>query len=597
MGVLPRPNRIFIGLNNRAVPGRKRPMASRIGATHHPQMLIGRAVFLPLGCEDRCSKQERHRKQAKRMECESSQLPQTPKPGTATKRTAGHGVSLSKTRAKRETKVTNKPRLGHTLSLPYAGSMAARDNPVSPEHSSPTAWKVLVEQLRSADCLDPSYAANRTSASENWATLPSRPALHADLSLPFLKANGLWPLAAEAHSLKLGVTDATQGPAIVTLSRALGRRVWPVPITAQALHNAIKAYQADDHESQATNELQRLLTTALNQNASDLHLEPAQDALHIRLRQDGVLRPLENIPHAEAQALINRLKVLANLDVTEHRLPQDGRLSFLGKNGEELSVRVSILPTRHGEAAALRLPAAEARKRPLSALGFDAACLAALAEWCRAPHGLFLVTGPTGSGKTTTLYALLQALATTAHKCVSLEDPIEATLAGVVQTQVQSAIGLTFAAGLRALLRHDPDVIMIGEIRDAETARIAIEAALTGHKVLSSLHTGTAAGAVARLRAMGVESWALADALMGVLNQRLLRRNAEENDETLTGGRQAVGALFTVTPALRRLIRAGGEEEAMTALAGGDQTAILRAATAHAPEGVSAEEIARALAA
>ena len=266
-----------------------------------------------------------------------------------------------------------------------------------------------------------------------------------------------------------------------------------------------------------------LLTEALNQNASDVHIEPFEGRLAVRLRVDGVLREVLAPPKMIAPLLVSRVKVMANLDIAERRLPQDGRIS-LRIAGRPVDVRVSTIPTGHGERVVLRLLDKGEGRLDLEQLGMDERTRHEIDRLIHRPHGILLVTGPTGSGKTTTLYAALTRLNDAERNMMTVEDPIEYYLDGISQTQVNSKVDMSFARGLRAILRQDPDVVMVGEIRDLETVQIAIQASLTGHMVLSTLHTNSAVGAITRLRDMGVEPFLLSSSLMGVLAQRLVRR-------------------------------------------------------------------------
>ncbi len=265
-----------------------------------------------------------------------------------------------------------------------------------------------------------------------------------------------------------------------------------------------------------------LLLQALRERASDLHFEPYEARAVVRFRVDGVLADVFEPPRALHAALVSRLKIMANLDIAEKRLPQDGRMSL--KLGDKaVDVRVSTLPTGHGERVVLRMLDKESAQLDLAALGMDADTLAAIDALIREPHGILLVTGPTGSGKTTTLYAALSRLPRGSANMMTVEDPIEYALDGVAQTQVNPRIELTFARALRAILRQDPDVVMIGEIRDLETAQIAVQASLTGHLVLATLHTNDAVSSITRMADMGVEPYLLSSSLLGVLAQRLVR--------------------------------------------------------------------------
>ena len=273
--------------------------------------------------------------------------------------------------------------------------------------------------------------------------------------------------------------------------------------------------------------LNALLTQAARDGASDIHIEPFERHSSVRFRVDGTLREVVQPNRALHAALISRLKIMAELDISEKRLPQDGRIS-LRIGTRAVDVRVSTLPSAHGERAVLRLLDKSESKLSLEAVGMQGDVLDAFRKLIGQPHGIILVTGPTGSGKTTTLYAALQRLDANAQNIMTVEDPIEYELPGVGQTQVNARIELTFAKALRAILRQDPDVIMIGEIRDFETAQIAIQASLTGHLVLATLHTNDAASAVTRLADMGIEPFLLSSSLLGVMAQRLVRKLCTE---------------------------------------------------------------------
>ncbi|WP_440996295.1 type II secretion system ATPase GspE [Arhodomonas sp. SL1] len=266
-----------------------------------------------------------------------------------------------------------------------------------------------------------------------------------------------------------------------------------------------------------------LLTEAIREGASDVHIEPFESRLTVRFRIDGMLREVLQPPRRMAPLLVSRIKVMARLDIAEKRVPQDGRIS-LRIAGRAVDVRVSTLPGGHGERVVLRLLDKQAGRLDLEQLGMDGALRDEVDALIHRPHGILLVTGPTGSGKTTTLYAAISRLNDRSRNILTVEDPIEYYLDGIGQTQVNLRVDMSFARGLRAILRQDPDVVMVGEIRDLETAEIAVQASLTGHMVLSTLHTNTAIGAVTRLRDMGVEPFLLSSSLVGVLAQRLVRR-------------------------------------------------------------------------
>ncbi len=333
-----------------------------------------------------------------------------------------------------------------------------------------------------------------------------------------------------------------------------------------------------------------VLTEAVKDNASDVHIEPYENRLVVRFRVDGVLREILQTRRALAPLVVSRIKVMSKLDIAEKRLPQDGRIS-LRIAGRAVDVRVSTMPSGHGERVVLRLLDKQAGRLDLSSLGMDETSLQVMDELIHKPHGIILVTGPTGSGKTTTLYAALERINDNSSNIMTVEDPIEYFIDGIGQSQVNTKVEMTFARGLRAILRQDPDVVMVGEIRDLETAQIAVQASLTGHLVLSTLHTNTAVGAVARLRDMGVEPFLLSSSLIGVLAQRLVRvlddhtkvayvardfechtlkmdpanpptlYRAGANDSTGFRGRTGIYELIAVDDAMRTMIHDGVSEQ------------------------------------
>lgn len=276
-----------------------------------------------------------------------------------------------------------------------------------------------------------------------------------------------------------------------------------------------------------------LLTQAVKQNASDIHIEPFENRLLVRMRVDGVMREVLQPQRILAPLITSRIKVMAKLDIAEKRLPQDGRIS-LRIAGRAVDVRVSTLPSGHGERVVLRLLDKQAGRLDLFQLGMAVETTVSIDRLIRRPHGIVLVTGPTGSGKTTTLYAALERLNDSSRNIMTVEDPIEYYIDGIGQTQVNTKVELTFARGLRAILRQDPDVVMVGEIRDLETVQIAVQASLTGHLVFSTLHTNTAIGAITRLRDMGVEPFLLSSSLLGVVAQRLVRTLCPSCKQTKT---------------------------------------------------------------
>ena len=341
--------------------------------------------------------------------------------------------------------------------------------------------------------------------------------------------------------------------------------------------------------------LNALLAEAIRENASDIHIEPFEDKLVVRLRVDGVLREVMQPPGAIGPLVISRIKVMAKLDIAEKRLPQDGRISLRVAN-RPVDVRVSTMPSGHGERVVMRLLDKQAGRLELNQIGMDPETTEILDDIIHRTHGIFLVTGPTGSGKTTTLYAALARLNDQSRNIMTVEDPIEYFIDGIAQSQVNTKVDMSFARGLRAILRQDPDVVMVGEIRDLETAQIAIQASLTGHMVFSTLHTNTAVGAITRLRDMGAEPFLLASSVVGVLAQRLVRllcsecKTAKTADEIVqrrllltantevygavgcdschqTGykGRTAIYELIKFDDKLRQLVHDGASEQAITA--------------------------------
>lgn len=341
-----------------------------------------------------------------------------------------------------------------------------------------------------------------------------------------------------------------------------------------------------------------ILAEAVKEKASDIHIETFEKTLVIRFRIDGVLIPVLQPARKLSAMLISRIKVMARLDIAEKRLPQDGRIS-LRLGSRTIDVRVSTIPARHGERIVMRLLDKTNLSFGLAELGMASDELTRLKQQIQQPHGIILVTGPTGSGKSTTLYAMLSALNSDERNILTVEDPVEYELEGIGQTQVNSAVDMTFARGLRAILRQDPDVVMIGEIRDSETAKIAVQASLTGHLVLSTLHTNSACGAVTRLQDMGVEPYLIASSLTGVLAQRLVRRlcpvcriarpvsayekallpaaepapsqfwhpqGCERCRHSGYQGRIAIHEVITIDPALRRAIGESQGESAMETL-------------------------------
>ncbi len=292
---------------------------------------------------------------------------------------------------------------------------------------------------------------------------------------------------------------------------------------AADLEDVSDLLDAENDDAPIVRLLNAVLTESLKENASDIHIEPYEKEALVRFRLDGVLRTVLTPSIQIAPLLISRIKVMSKLDIAEKRLPQDGRMSVL-IGGRSIDLRVSTMPSSHGERVVMRLLDKDAGKLKAQQLGMPEDTKQELDGLISRPHGIILVTGPTGSGKTTTLYAALQQMDRQQRNIMTVEDPVEYDLPGVSQTQINLRAGMTFARGLRAILRQDPDVILIGEIRDGETAEIATQASLTGHLVLSTLHTNTAAGAITRLQDLGVDSFLLASTVRGIISQRLMRK-------------------------------------------------------------------------
>ncbi len=379
------------------------------------------------------------------------------------------------------------------------------------------------------------------------------------LPLPFLRARLIVPVSQEDGTLVVAMADPLDVDAREAVAKATGRRVEVRVGTEEEIREAIeKTYgesassmerlveQVGEESEERTGgeeRVERLIGAAseapiirvvnyiiargIERGASDIHLEPYEKTLRVRYRIDGMLEEVESPPKRLQTAMISRIKIMARLNIAESRLPQDGRVK-LRIGGQEIDFRVSTVPTLFGESVVIRILDQAAVPLNLETLGFPAGTLARFRQMVVVSHGMILVTGPTGSGKTTTLYGALQEIRTAARKIITIEDPVEYQIAGVNQIQVKPQIGLTFASGLRSIVRQDPDVILVGEIRDRETAEIAIHSALTGHLVLSTLHTNDAAGAITRLLEMGVEEYLLPSSLIGVLAQRLVRTICEK---------------------------------------------------------------------
>jgi general secretion pathway protein E len=378
---------------------------------------------------------------------------------------------------------------------------------------------------------------------------PAEPVIAEGLSAAFLRDSQALPLRRQGNRLTIAVADPFDDYLPRAVRFATGLDVTLAVACASDIEAAVDRLHgaqsdtpedealADDDDLERMRDLvsdapviravNRLIAEAVDARASDIHLEPADDRLGVRYRIDGVLRPMPALPAAVRGPIVSRIKVMAGLNIAERRLPQDGRLR-LAVRGHEIDLRVATSPSIHGESVVLRILDRTRLALDFPSLGFDAPMEKALRAAIGRPHGIVLVTGPTGSGKTTTLYAALAALNSPDRKLLTVEDPIEYRLPGIVQAQAHPQIGFSFATALRSFLRQDPDVIMVGEIRDTETAEIAVQAALTGHLILATLHTNSAAGAVTRLLDMKVEPFLLGSVLSGVLAQRLVRRLCPE---------------------------------------------------------------------
>ena len=384
--------------------------------------------------------------------------------------------------------------------------------------------------------------------------LPSTPPVLKELSPQYLRQSVACPIAIEGTTVTVATADPTD-PLLLdelqqTLPLTIRLCVAPAPAILEAIERAYGASTAlqkivegmgaadrqgdpeDDvghlrdmaFEAPVVRLVNLLLEGALAADASDIHIEPFEDSLRVRYRVDGLLYDQEAPPRRLQAALTSRIKIMAEMNIAERRLPQDGRIRVTAAGGRRVDIRVSTVPTIHGESIVMRLLDRSSVFLPFDRLGFAPAAARGFETLIHRPHGIVLVTGPTGSGKTTTLYAALDKINRPDLKIITVEDPVEYQLKGINQIPVRPKIGLSFASGLRHIVRQDPDVIMVGEIRDLETAEIAIQAALTGHLVFSTLHTNDAPGAVTRLQDMGCEPYLVSSVLSGVLAQRLVRR-------------------------------------------------------------------------
>ncbi|EGV18021.1 type II secretion system ATPase GspE [Thiocapsa marina] len=381
------------------------------------------------------------------------------------------------------------------------------------------------------------------------STFPSEPLREDLFSLRFLKDAKVLPLSEDGDSIQVAFAHPIDRFAVEAMQMAAGKPVKAlvglpseielalerlyekVEEAPESVEGALGDFDEEDiehlkdlaSEAPVIRMVNQLIQKALESRASDIHIEPFSDELKVRYRVDGILKEVDAPPVRSTAAVISRVKIMAKLNIAERRLPQDGRIP-IRIQGRELDLRVSTVPTMFGESVVMRLLDKESVRFDLDALGFDGSPRERLRLILEKPYGILLVTGPTGSGKSTTLYTALSRMNTEERKIITVEDPVEYQLAGINQIQVKSAIGMTFASALRAIVRQDPDVIMVGEMRDLETARIAVQSALTGHVVLSTLHTNDAASGVTRLLEMGVEDYLLTSTINGILAQRLVRK-------------------------------------------------------------------------
>ncbi len=481
-----------------------------------------------------------------------------------------------------------------------------------------------------------------------------------DLSYAFARDKGLVVLGQNDGRVRLGVRAGADPFGVIEARRVLRMPLALEPLDVQAFERALTEHYARDSvsgdEAEAALDapgglaslveglpetadlldgdddapvirlINGLIYEAVNRRASDVHIEPHEDNLSVRYRIDGVLQEVLTPSRRLAAPLTSRIKVMARLDIAEKRVPQDGRIS-LSIGGRSIDVRVSTLPSRYGERVTMRLLDTRNALLGLDELGMDSKTLARFQHVLDQPNGITLVTGPTGSGKTTTLYSALSVLNNGERNVMTLEDPIEYGLDGISQTQMHHKVGLTFAATLRAILRHDPDVVMVGEIRDLETAKVAFEFASTGRPVLSTVHTNSAAGAIQRLRDMGIEPYVLAATLKAVIAQRLIRKlckhcrkgHVPSSDERAMfglserdapqfwrpvgcmacgnsgyDGRLGVYELITVDSALRDLIRADASEDTIQATAFAEHDNLFQNAARYVTDGLtSLEEVLR----
>lgn len=547
------------------------------------------------------------------------------------------------------------------------GDVLVSNGVITPEELQ----KALAEQEKTREHLGRilirlGYATERevTSALAEHLGLPqveflrvSEPGVLTVLSEQQARRYKAFPLERKGNRLKIALADPTNPQVIDDLRLITGLEIEPFLAGEREIEGAIQKYyglpglekafqefqvlEAETlqlepeetalDEAPAVKLLNSIIVQAIEEQASDIHIEPTVTSVRVRYRVDGMLREVMELPRRARASLAARVKILAQLDITERRLPQDGRIQIRYQN-REIDLRVSTLPTVFGENIVIRLLDKERRPQDLAALGFAAENLARFERIINSAYGLVLLTGPTGSGKTTTLYTALRRVNTPEKKIITIEDPVEYVLEGINQCQVAPKIGFTFATGLRAMLRQDPDIIMVGEIRDLETANIAVQAAVTGHLVFSTLHTNNAVGAVIRLLEMGVEPFLVASSLVGVVSQRLVRVLCRHCRETFapapisperaflgvgpgepvvlcrgkgcgycgrTGyrGRISVQEVLVLTPEFRKLVTAGASADEMEKLAVAQGMATLREdALRKVGQGItSVSEVARVL--
>lgn len=397
------------------------------------------------------------------------------------------------------------------------------------------------------------------------------------LAYAFAKERGVIILDGEARPVVIGVRGETDPMALIEARRAVNAPITVDHMPQEAFERrlseiySVEGIPTDDldldgdegdlaslaeglpktadlldseNDAPVIRLINAMIAEAVKVKASDIHIEPYEKSLTVRLRIDGVLRDILSLPARMTPVLTSRVKVMARLDIAEKRVPQDGRIS-IALGGKTVDVRVSTLPARFGERVVMRILDKEQARLDLDALGMPADALSRFKQVLQRPNGIILVTGPTGSGKTTTLYGALSLLNEPSRNILTVEDPVEYAIDGIGQTQINPKVGMTFATGLRAILRQDPDIVMVGEIRDVETAEIAVQASLTGHLVLSTVHTNSAVGAITRLRDMGVEPFLLSSTIAGVLAQRLVRRlcpTCKEPYEADAAARRMIGA-------------------------------------------------------